>query len=352
MIKSITLENFGCHKHLHIDFCDKINVIVGQTNIGKSTIFKAIRLLFNNKPSNSKKIFDREQKHNFLISAIVNNYKIDRTSKEYVLTNLETNSVERFSTFGVSVPQPILNVLNLSDINYQRQMDQYFLLLDTPGQRAKSLSPTIGIDDSNRLIDHIKGKISNTKSDIKVNKKRKLDLLQECDRLRKSNVFLGRLTSLKFRKNELAFMERKVNEIIKIIESIKKLNIINIDEIPSYISETSKLIKTHDDIIKTKRQIIELRKIVENFSKLKPAVKTTVFTQLISNILELIEYDKENQGNLLIIEQISKLIKNLKKVEVQLSESKSKLRNWNSLFEKKMKESGTCPLCDQKIKNF
>jgi predicted ATP-binding protein involved in virulence len=41
LLKSLDLKNFRCFKEFHIDFNDKLTVIVGQNGCGKSTILEA-----------------------------------------------------------------------------------------------------------------------------------------------------------------------------------------------------------------------------------------------------------------------------------------------------------------------
>ena len=42
MIRSIDIKNFRCYKHLHIDDCKRINVIVGDNGTGKTALLEAI----------------------------------------------------------------------------------------------------------------------------------------------------------------------------------------------------------------------------------------------------------------------------------------------------------------------
>ena len=51
MIKSIHLKNFQSHKDTLIEFDQGVNVIVGQSDVGKSAILRAIAWVCTNKPS-------------------------------------------------------------------------------------------------------------------------------------------------------------------------------------------------------------------------------------------------------------------------------------------------------------
>ncbi len=45
-IKKLKLENFQRHEHLNLVFTEGVNTIVGKTDVGKSTIVRAIRWIF------------------------------------------------------------------------------------------------------------------------------------------------------------------------------------------------------------------------------------------------------------------------------------------------------------------
>jgi len=48
ILKSLILENFRSYQNFSINFDDNLNVIVGKNDIGKSTIFEALEIFFNN----------------------------------------------------------------------------------------------------------------------------------------------------------------------------------------------------------------------------------------------------------------------------------------------------------------
>ena len=44
MIKKITLENFRRHKNVTVNFEDRLTLIVGENDCGKSSLLRAIRI--------------------------------------------------------------------------------------------------------------------------------------------------------------------------------------------------------------------------------------------------------------------------------------------------------------------
>ena len=51
MIKEISIKNFQSHKDSHIELSDGVNIIVGASDSGKSSLIRAIKWLATNRPS-------------------------------------------------------------------------------------------------------------------------------------------------------------------------------------------------------------------------------------------------------------------------------------------------------------
>lgn len=49
-IKSIEIENFQSHKYSKLDFSERLNVIVGPSDNGKSAIIRALKWVLFNEP--------------------------------------------------------------------------------------------------------------------------------------------------------------------------------------------------------------------------------------------------------------------------------------------------------------
>ncbi len=48
MIKSVRMQNFESHEDTEIEFTEGMNLIVGQSNSGKSSILRALRMVVDN----------------------------------------------------------------------------------------------------------------------------------------------------------------------------------------------------------------------------------------------------------------------------------------------------------------
>jgi DNA repair protein SbcC/Rad50 len=173
MIEKITLHNFESHKDTTLEFSEGVNLIVGSTEKGKSSILRAIRWVINNKPSG-----EAFRSHNTPTEET--SVTLQQNGTEIVRGRDNTNNYYKYdgnvyTAFGQDVPTPIKAILNLSDINTQFQFDTQFLLSESPGSVAKYLNSVINLDsideslkNANTLIKQVDNKISNTKGRIEI----------------------------------------------------------------------------------------------------------------------------------------------------------------------------------------
>jgi len=132
----LTLKNFQGHSDSVVEICDGINVIVGDSDVGKSSIARAMLWLVMNKPS-WKAIRKNGEKEVSVSLVLDNGTKITRRASPsdnvYVLNKKE------FRSFKTGVPEEVSKALNMSEFNFHSQHDGFFFLSETGGQRAKLL---------------------------------------------------------------------------------------------------------------------------------------------------------------------------------------------------------------------
>lgn len=144
MIKTIRLRNFQAHKDEIIE-CGPITSIVGRSDVGKSAVIRAIRWVCLNQPNGSS--FIRHGEGECSVSIVVdsgNSHVVrarDRGSDNtYVLDGVE------FRSFGLGVPDDVVSVLKVSDINFQMQHDAPFWFSLSPAEVSRRLNSVIDLE--------------------------------------------------------------------------------------------------------------------------------------------------------------------------------------------------------------
>lgn len=152
MFDVLTIKNFQGHKNSTLKLDPHMNVIVGETNSGKSSIVRALWWLAFGKPAG-----DSFVRKNTRTPAMVEvNCESGTLAKvrgtginQYILND------EILKGFGQAVPAPVSDFLKLDEINFMRQLDPPFLLTKSGGEVAQYLNQIINLE----IIDHSLGNI-------------------------------------------------------------------------------------------------------------------------------------------------------------------------------------------------
>ena len=109
LLKRIELKNFQSHEYSDIYLHDKVNVIIGPSDSGKTAIIRGVKWVLFNEPSGND--FMRKGTNDTSVTLYFSNnliVKRGRTkSKNYYELTLPTGTVERFEGFGREVPEEV-----------------------------------------------------------------------------------------------------------------------------------------------------------------------------------------------------------------------------------------------------
>jgi len=182
MLKSIRIKDFQSHQDTFMEFSPGVNVIVGESNAGKSACIRAINWVLNNRPLGES--FIRKGQSDALVDLIFDGTKgkvqVIRSrgkSKNYYELNAP-NFQGEFTAFGQSPPPEVTNALNLSDINLQGQFSPSFLVFDSPGSISEYLRNITGLQKLDKAVEITAKRIRTVNSRI-VEKQESLDVLKE-----------------------------------------------------------------------------------------------------------------------------------------------------------------------------
>ena len=152
MIKQLQIHNLQSHKRTILKFHPGVNAFVGNSDVGKSAILRALRLLIWNTPGGTEYISNWAKK--CIVKGIFDNCTIKRTRSK-TINEYQINNDTPLSGFGQSVPDPVKTLLNFDTINFQHQMDVPFMIGWKPGERGEFLSRQCGLNKTIESIDAV-----------------------------------------------------------------------------------------------------------------------------------------------------------------------------------------------------
>lgn len=371
-IKKLDLINFQSHKFTSLDFDDGLNVIVGPSDNGKTSILRAIRWVFFNEPQGLSMLRNNED---FVSVRIYfnNDYSIERkrSKKEnlYIIHNEKTGEVQEFNSLRTGLPPEVSNVMKIkkitldkaNDINFniQFQHDGPFMFSFTATQKSALIGKMYNLDVVDKAIDDTNKDIKSQKSDIKrINEEikdldEKILLYKDIDKEEKL---------LKDRELITKNIEELV-EKLKLINSLKD-RLLDNKKNKDYLLEK---IKDFDKILSNEALISNAFKSFEVLNKYKAYKnkldlikvdidKTDAIYKKSKNLTEKLDLDNTVVKNLNAFTKLSELRRRLNEVGASIEKGKYFIKDNDEKLNKDLKEYTElliklkkCPYCNSDV---
>lgn len=345
MIQSLEVNNFQSHKHSELVFHKGVNVIVGPSDSGKSALLRSLKYLLFSKPTGDA--FRSKWGGDTKVSIVVDKHVVSRVKAKdnmYVLDDSEFKAVKS------DVPKEIQDVLNVSDLNLQQQIDGPFLINRTPGEVAKFFNHIANFDKIDLSISNIKKWINTLTSTLSVKEQ---DLLTSTEKL-KSFEYLAQFEA------DLQVVEKlQEKRDTKETEYKALLDITcSIQEVDAELTVYSELIKCEADVDAI-LELIEKRDVaIEALDNLKLdagcvfaaqnlITKSDKLLQLEPLIKEIDAVSEKYDKQLVIYDELQDLITSIHSVEAQIYVSDRLFDRLHSEFEANMPD--VCPLCNSNL---
>ena len=342
MLKSLEITNFQSHKHSVLEFSPGVNVIIGQSDSGKTAIIRALKWVLTNKPAG-------ESMRSYWGGDTTVNLSLDNARIERIRTKKENAYLlngSKFEAMRGAVPEEIQQALNINAINVSEQLDAPFLLSNSPGEVAQHFNKVAQLDVIDRGSSAIKKWVTQGKQDIKSKKaqieKAKEELIQY-DYLEQMEKDVESLEKIEQEKNATT------QQIIKVQELIEQVDSLNTE-----MERAEKILIIENSVT------VALEKI-KQLNTLQAEINTLI--AIITEIETIDKQAKESQALLTIEKSVQGLISmQAEKANVisEISSLKSLMINITNI-DKKIKGIGiemiklqkqmpdVCPFCGQRM---
>ena len=350
MIDSLLIENFQSHKHTELGFSPGVNVIVGSSDCGKSAVLRALNWIVNNHPSGDGFVSWWDKKTKCKVTLKVDGNEISRIRGKGQGPNKYFLGDEKLTGFGQGVPEEITEVINLNEMNIQRQHASPYLLDDTPGEVGRKLNKVVNLD----IIDEVFKKVRSRYMEVNQ------VVTLENERLGKLREDYAGYNYLDQLESDLGLAEKLDKEINDIGDDYAVLNnlivdleeqtgeLFEINKVLAFDNKVESLINEQEGLEDSEHQKEELKILIQDI--LEDAQNLTVCNDMVT-------YEKEVCDS---IAQVTALVddsynlKVLKEIVVEhysllfdLGETENKLVVLETDFHSRMPD--ICPLCEQEI---
>lgn len=348
MINKLHLKNFQAHKNTSLSFSDGLNVIIGDSDQGKSSIIRSLYWLFFNQPSGNE--FINRKSDWCSVKAIVDKKETierfrNKSKNRYVIND------SNFDAIRTDVPNELKEVINIKAVNIQLQDDPYFLLSSQPGEIARSLNKVVGLDQIDSSLKYVNSLLRKENSDINnlneyiQEKEDELSKYKNLDKIEsRNNEFKQIQKNLKQAKRNRARVKELINKITDLEHSLEAESSINAAK--KIVQKIEKLQKKMQESSnkqsEIKQTIKKLKKAQKTISKIEPKKKQ------IDDCIKQIE-QCQKQAQEIPLEKISNTIKSIKKQNKIIKQHENDYQKLLETFQDYKSKIKFCPTCEQKL---
>lgn len=347
MITGLKIFNFQSHKNTSLEFHPGVNVIIGSSDSGKTSLLRSIRKVVWNRPNGDD--FRSDWGGDTRIELITPEHNIIRGIDKENWYELDG---KKLVAFGTKVPEEIQKALNIDDTNLQKQFDSPFLLSSSPGEVAAYFNQVAHLERIDSSVSYVNGKILSMIAKQKADKAS----LEEFETEHTQYAYLDKF------EIDLEELEHQQSSQTQHIVSRRRLN-----EHLILLSDNSERIKKQEQIIALEEPVNRLlvmygerRDMREDLTKFRRTVGTINEIDVLSKSLsKKIELKAQVEELLKLHEEREILCKNESDFRLSIREinyTKQRQVKWETtlearenLFHKQM--PAVCPLCGNETNN-
>ena len=341
---SIKLVNFQTHDELVIDLDPRITTIKGPTDVGKSSILRALRWICLNDIAGEAFIKEGEKKTVVKLTVEEEGNPGKWIIKRVRGTGGSVNTYEldsnEFKAFGNGVPKQIGDILHLNEINFQGQHDSPFWFNETAGEVSRRLNSVIDLSVIDDVLGNIASEVRRSQERIDLTNERLTEAKGEYEKLKPQEDRITDFEFLKLDNENLLTIESRFTKLGGLITRVREAKI-RITEFEEKHTEGKEVVRLGTDAMALDNSADELRDLVTQVEALQK-VKAPPPLDTVTTAYDAWQTADAKVTNLRFM--YSRL------VDAHNAESgwKEKLRLAENKFHKEVKGK-ECPLCRQPL---
>ena len=175
-VKSIDMENFQSHEKTHVDFDAGLNIIIGESNNGKTSILRAMDWVVDNQPLGTDFIMTGKNYCKVRITydnnTFIERYRTLKDTGYYHVGVIDANGQEvyqEYKGFTNNVPVEVMNVHQMPKISITKsiethlnkisQLERPFLITENTNEKAAAIGRITGTNVIDVAIKNISSDI-------------------------------------------------------------------------------------------------------------------------------------------------------------------------------------------------
>lgn len=174
MLSSLRLRFFQCYRDVELLLSPFVNVVVGTSDSGKSSLLRALELVTFNRPSGKafRSWFATKDEDTSVLVRTSEGRAVERV-RGHTANHYQCDGGDPLKALQLRVPDEVSAALGIGPLNVQRQHDRYYMLQDTAGEVARKFNEIAGLEEIdeaitrlNRLENQTKVQLTETRKQI------------------------------------------------------------------------------------------------------------------------------------------------------------------------------------------
>lgn len=259
MIERLILENIESHLHTDLTFHPGLNVFVGESDRGKSGVFRGFKLLAQNKPGGEwmRPLYwegTSKVTGHFIDPGCVVQRIRGKSENVYILNDDDPVSA------GTSVPENIAALIDMDTVNIQTQVERAFLMFEKSGERGRILNKISGLDEIDVTLDRAKKDVNRLDGAWKTEKanlsgfEKKLEDFVDIEEMEERVEFIER------KESRMLFSRNRVKILTELGAKLKSVEV--------RYAEAEKLIECESTLLSVESKIQGIADCNSRISKL------------------------------------------------------------------------------------
>jgi DNA repair protein SbcC/Rad50 len=343
MIKKLGIKNFQSHTNSQLEFHPGVNVIIGESQAGKTAIIRALSWLVKNRPTGIR-YKNRSSRSNVEVEATFAPGTEVKLVKGKAISEYTLNG-QAFSKFGAEVPVEVSEAINIGELNIQSQLDSPFLITDSSYQVSHAINKITKMEESDEWVQTL-----NTKLMQNGQSKRLLQLeLEELANKLHRYEGLERAENLLERAAVLSEKHRELSQLIGFLTlSIRNLRILQNKKTQKTKVLSVKNILQHLIALNEQNQIqADLYAKIQRLRSLKGAWKK--YSELANKLTTVLQEIETERTKLLWLNTKQKAIQKLVFLQGEQSQITAQLTSEKEQYIEILEREGVCPTCFSQV---
>ena len=346
-LKRLIVRNFQSHRKTELNLHPGINIIFGESNHGKTAIFRAFQWLAINRPLGfrfySWFAWFAGKKEPTQVTVQTDRNTIIRTRYKGKKSTYDIDG-HKFKGFDKDVPDEVVSALNMTELNVQPQLEPFFLVTSSPSEITKVINRVTKIEKTDEWLKKLTTRINTCRAEKRVLESELKVIKDDLDEIGDLSKAEAKVVKAEKKLKMFNWMRKEHHDLIMLTENYEEINI--------ELRRINNLLKKKKQIDEASSTIKELSGIEREEKDLESFIKLS--TEFDSKFVNL--SDKISMCNKLhsILEEIADIEKRLRERGIL----RAKIEDKNSLIEE-MKKSikdllldfGQCPICYSDIES-